>query len=279
LKDPTTDFGLGDLWSLSLPTRQWVALDAGSLPVPPSATQKFGLMLTDPIRRRLLIFTTIPLNQQCKVKSFDLLAEDWDATMDNPGGVLPFGRAHPSVVYDPVQDRVLMFGGTASGGPTNELWQLTLTGRPTWTLLAPSGTPPAGRARAAAVYDSIGNRLVIHGGEGASPGVATETWVCDFSGSPSWQPLNPSGEPPLPLFANETNAFALYDPLRERMVVVAPETLGVRQGAWALSLGASPAWTHLELGGPSPSARIGVAAVYDARRDAAVMFGGRTAGL
>jgi hypothetical protein len=132
-----------------------------------------------------------------------------------------------------------MFGGfNTSFGPlyfTNEIWALSLSGTPTWSLLTPTGTPPDGRNHAAAVYDVLNDRLVVFGGIiYNSPGVATDVWACNFGGSPAWQALNPIGSPPVHVFSGEANATAIYDPSRQQMVVIAPNALRVRDGAWDL---------------------------------------------
>src|SRR4029078_12770439 len=66
-------------------------------------------------------------------------------TQLTPAGAPPSGRFVPSMIYDPVRDRLLVFGGT-SAGPTyyNEVWQLALSGTPTWSLVTTAGTPPSG---------------------------------------------------------------------------------------------------------------------------------------
>jgi hypothetical protein len=275
--------GYADTWSLSLASPQWTKIYP-AVPIPGGVTssQLYGNMVLDPIRNRLLQFETL-LGYQCQVYPLYL---GNPAPVVDVGGVIPFGRRYPSIVYDSIRDRVLMFGGSdtnrVAGYYKNEIQALSLSGTPTWSVITPSGTPPAGRDHAAAVYDSIGDRLVIYGGTNPdSPGVGTETWVCNFAGSPTWQKLDPAGEPPPPAFGGVSGvsaAVAMYDPLRQRMLVVSPEATGVREEAWALSLGASPAWTHLSLDGPPASARIGLTAAFDTRRDAVVMFGGRSVG-
>jgi hypothetical protein len=52
-------------------------------------------------------------------------------------------RERHTAIYDPVRDRMLVFGGCdASLAPLNDVWALSLAGTPVWTHLAPSGTPP-----------------------------------------------------------------------------------------------------------------------------------------
>src|SRR5262249_21973435 len=51
----------------------------------------------------------------------------------------PTTREGHSAIYDPVRDRMVVFGGFGGGfyfnHLTNDVWALSLTGRPTWTQL------------------------------------------------------------------------------------------------------------------------------------------------
>src|SRR5437762_8982329 len=86
-----------------------------------------------------------------------------------PLGTPPPPRVGHLAVYDPVRDRMLVFGGERSPAPQtivalNDVWELTLGGTPTWTQLLPSGAPPSPRWLVAGAYDSGADRLLVFGG-------------------------------------------------------------------------------------------------------------------
>jgi len=86
-----------------------------------------------------------------------------------PLGTLPVARRTLTSVYDPLRNRMVVFGGwDANGNETtsflNDTWALSLSQPPLWTQLAPTGGPPTGRDAMAAVYDPLGDRLVVFGG-------------------------------------------------------------------------------------------------------------------
>ena len=84
-----------------------------------------------------------------------------------PGTPKPSGRSGATAIYDPVRDRMVVFGGAYNDGSDHfltEVWSLSLTGTPSWTLLIPTGTPPAGRTEHSAIYDPVRDRMVIFGG-------------------------------------------------------------------------------------------------------------------
>ena len=52
------------------------------------------------------------------------------------------GRTETSAVYDPVRDRMVVFGGADSTHALSDAWALTLDDSPAWTPVG-SGTPPS----------------------------------------------------------------------------------------------------------------------------------------
>src|SRR5262245_3235693 len=70
----------------------------------------------------------------------------------------PSPRKGHTAIYDPVADRMIVFGGEGLNGQGqevlfNETWALDFCTLQ-WTLLPTQGTPPCGRADHAAVYDN-----------------------------------------------------------------------------------------------------------------------------
>src|SRR5207237_7062119 len=104
-------------------------------------------------------------------------------------------------------EQLVMYGGTSGG--VNEL---TLDGPPTWTLL--SGTP-RGRFAASAIYDSLGDRMVVFGGYHWLGPDLSETLVRDFGTSDQWATLPLA--PPVP--TPRSDHTAIYDPGGQRMII------------------------------------------------------------
>jgi hypothetical protein len=67
----------------------------------------------------------------------------------------PAARVQHAAIYDPVRNRMLVFGGLAGSSLKNEVWELSLAGTPTWKLLSVAGTPPSARRGASAIYDPV----------------------------------------------------------------------------------------------------------------------------
>jgi len=119
----------------------------------------------------------------------------------------------PTVIYDPVRDRLLVFGGSGPGPVFyNDVWQLTLSGTRAWSLVATAGTRPAGRYAHRALYDPVRDRMVVYGGENGSTKF-TDLWALTLSGTPTWTQLQAVGKPPAPHLPG-----AVYDPVADRAV-------------------------------------------------------------
>jgi len=85
----------------------------------------------------------------------------------------PGGRWGSSAVYDPIRDRMVVFGGgngDQCGLPPNNsslcegTWALAFSGTPMWTQLSPAGRVPLARSGHTAVYDAARDRMVVFGG-------------------------------------------------------------------------------------------------------------------
>ncbi len=95
------------------------------------------------------------------------------------------GRSLHSMVWDPQNNTVLVFGGVNSQGLHNDLWSYNPNSGQ-WTQLTPStnatstdcsGSSPAPRASAAMVWDSIDNEVLIYGGIGANHTFLSDLWA------------------------------------------------------------------------------------------------------
>jgi hypothetical protein len=80
-----------------------------------------------------------------------------------PAGNPPSGRYYHSAIYDPLRDRMVMFGGF-DGSYHNDVWALALAGSLEWSALAPAGMPPTERIYHTAIYDPLRDRSVVFGG-------------------------------------------------------------------------------------------------------------------
>ena len=101
----------------------------------------------------------------------------WTNLIANGAAGSPGCRASFSGVYDPTNNRMIIYGGNSDFGIDNpdfdfvaygDVWVLAnangLGGVPTWTQLHPKGFQPVGRIGHTAYYDAVDNKMGIFGG-------------------------------------------------------------------------------------------------------------------
>jgi hypothetical protein len=175
-----------------------------------------------------------------------------------PRGPSPFG-----MVYDPVTETVLMFGGGGSSSAFGDTWEWN--GRTkTWTQLFPS-TSPSPRLTFLA-YDALTKNVVLFGGEnGVYYG---DTWTWD---GVTWTQQFPANSP-----SARTRQAIAYDASLGEVILFGGTT------APPSSLNDTWGWngnTWKRFTPPNqPSARYVSSMVFDPLSDGLVLFGGETAG-
>jgi hypothetical protein len=156
-----------------------------------------------------------------------------------------------------------LFAATASGQETGPwIWQ---------PVVPVDGPAPPPRSAGTAVFDPVGRRLVIFGGE-SDQGFLNDVWAFDLL-TRVWSELATTGEKPEP----RLGANAVYDPNGHQMVLWAGQQ-GSRffDDTWALDLQRLE-WSNLSPPpGARPQARYGAGAVFDPLERAMVQFAGFT---
>jgi len=131
-----------------------------------------------------------------------------------PSGSVPAVRSHHMGAYDPVSNKLIIYGGEslaggqlcglAAGGCLFDTWVLSnangLGGVPTWTMLSPTGQPTQTHD-GSAFYDPASQRLILFGGQTTAAVDTNAVSVlsnASGAGQPNWQQLSLSGNLPQP---------------------------------------------------------------------------------
>ncbi len=127
-----------------------------------------------------------------------------------------------------------------------------------------------------AVYDDVGNRILLFGGWNGQS-YFNDLWALDPTvGSEAWARIDPAGS--LPPARGQHSA--ILDSWNHRMIVFGGR--GRLQGfndVWALDLTAgAEAWTELTPSGAPPSPRRWHTAIYDHNNQRMIVFGGSSGG-
>ena len=237
----------------------------------------------DPARDRVLVFGGVgaagdSTRDVTGVWALDLATASWESLAVT--GPEPPPRDSHSAIYVSAADEMILFGGGGDGGLLNDAWALTLGDEPQWRLIQAAGTPPSPRARHSAIYDPVGNRMVIFGGASYFGEMTNDVWALSLGSAPEWTQLEPSGTPP----SARAGHRAVYDPVRRSMLVFGGYQSGDKpygSDLWEMTLSGAPEWHQIAALGSSPGGRFAPDLVFDGRKQRIVLCGGteRAAGL
>ena len=154
------------------------------------------------------------------------------------------------------------------------LWSVSEDVRPEWKQLETGLVPLF--PRTALILDAPRNRLIgFQPASGtASFPVPAAVWQLDLNTLPlRWHMLSTAGAVPTTRYLT---ASAIFDPIRQRMVVYANGQPGPDEavGIFTLSLQGTPTWSDLIPSGTAPTGRRYAQVAYDPFRDRMLVYGG-----
>jgi hypothetical protein len=202
---------LGDLWVLRLTgTPTWGRL-SWTCEVGPS--RRYATMVYDPPRDRLLVFggeddfNEIHNDVMALALSGDACWEPLETE-----GTPPSPRVFHGAVYDPIRDRMLVFGGGDQTGLRGDLWALDLAGTPRWSRVNDDGPR---QELSTLVYDPVRDQLVVSCGDYDT----AQVWGCLLSQGSAWYYLDQycCGRDDFTPGRRIVHA-SIYDPVRDAVV-------------------------------------------------------------
>lgn len=187
----------------------------------------------------------------------------------------PSARYGSAMVYDPVLQKAIFFGGGYQEGASyqlfNDMWLYDLTTN-LWTEINPTVKPSA-RSGHMMVYDSTNHKTILFGGFVRDVGLMSDTWIYD-SQTNQWTEVFPTNQP------TDTQSQAMYyDSNAQRIILfggyqdISPHL----SETWEYNY-SDNSWTELN---PlsNPSGRYGSKIVYDPINQRAILFGGRATSI
>lgn len=202
----------------------------------------------------------------------------WTALATSGSGPL----ADSAAIWVEELDSVVMFGGRTGEEANTAVNALSVINVATdeWSSTTPPGSPTA-RFAHTAVYDPVGERMLVFGGTRNWNNGLNDTWSLDLSSGlagATWEELDPAGAAPQARYDHA----AAYLPAQNWMVVFG----GTRNGStrlddvFALDLGTEPpTWRELDpTGTRSPAGVTMVTGAWSDVGDMAVFYGGDIAG-
>ena len=248
-----------DVWVNPSPyTGDWEALvPAGTPPV----ARIRHTAIADPLRGRMIVFGG------SRFAPTVMLDDLWSLSFATPNvwspvvaaGTAPSPRRGHSAIYDPVGDRMIVFGGRDASTVFNDTWTLSMSSPETWAPLAAVGPSPPPMHEHTAIYDPVANRMIVVGGV-TTP---TSTWALSLTGTPTWTEIAPG----TPSVHEHT---AVYDPTWHRMIVFGGSTNTL---VWELSM-TTDQWRVLDAEGTTLYRWFGHTALLDPDLKRMIVFAG-----
>jgi hypothetical protein len=185
------------------------------------------------------------------------------------GVIGPSARCLPSLVYDPINERTMLFGGSIDDRELGDTWVFDWA-TAEWSEMTFENSPSA-RHSAGIVYDSTHEVIILYGGyNGTSP--SSDLWVFDCV-TEEWAETPPEDSPSVRM-----SHAMVYDVDSEKVIVFSgygPEG-AEDDDTWAYDYPTN-SWqemTPLD----SPHARYGAGCYYDDSSGSMVIFGGNSHG-
>jgi len=263
--DATYPYYKNDLWCYDPVSNTWTNPAPGD--TLPSARSNHA-MVWDPVRNQVIMFGGDDGSYKNDLWCYDPVSNTW--TNPAPSGTLPSARGYHAMVWDPVRNQVIMFGGFDATYPyyKNDLWCYDPVSN-TWTNPAPGGTLPSARYGHAMVWDPVRNQVIMFGGNTASD-YKNDLWCYDPV-SNTWTVKTPVSSPSARIYH-----AMVWDGSRAIMFGGYGTSPTYKNDLWCYDP-AGNTWTNPAPGGTLPSARSGHAMVWDPVRNQVIMFGGSDA--
>jgi len=134
---------LDDTWAYDPAANKWTRLQPQGEQPPARA---WHTMVYDPVGHKVILFGGSALGSNGPLDdtwAYDPAVNTW--TRLHPSGGQPMARAWPAMVYDPVDRRMMLFGGVGLDGYLRDAWAYDPAAN-TWTKLAGNGSTPHGGA-------------------------------------------------------------------------------------------------------------------------------------
>ncbi len=164
-----------------------------------------------------------------------------------------------STIYDPLGNRMIIFGGRTESGITNAMYSLNLANS-SWSEIIPSaGSLPSARYTANAYYDINNNSMIIWSGQGNAGALYNDVWIFSLSSNTwnrIWPDSNLSGAP-----LRRYGTASMFEPVSGKITTYAGFTsIGRFEDTWTFDVN-SMNWTE-RTNTPHPPKRCLHAGVY-----------------
>lgn len=181
--------------------------------------------------------------------------------INNSQILTPPARWGHDMIYDPVNQKIILFGGYGTSGILDDLWIYDYQEK-SWIELYPVNNPPARHSHKLA-YCPENQKIILFGGYGRNNAL-NDMWSYDYSAN-NWQELNPENSPS----PRMSHAMA-YDSFNNKLILFSG--YGVNADTWVFDYD-SNLWVE-KFPTDHPTSRYGHTFIYDSYSQLCILFGG-----
>ncbi len=226
----------------------------------PPAARSFHVAAYDAPRQRMVMFSGY--NGSWLNDTWELSLGAAPAWTQLTGSTPPPPRNLAAVAIDTARERMMVFGGWEESTQTyyHDTWAFSLASSAGWSQVAASSYPP-GRREISMIYDPIGDRLVLFGGNDGT--FRYDSWSLDLAPGGNWSPIGATGSVPSGRYGHAS----YYDPVGHNLFIFGGNSFEQHlNDLYRLNLSGPPQWTDV-LGPPPPPPPSNHAPVIDDVRD------------
>lgn len=250
---------LDDTWFYDFKTKIWTQV---SLELKPSARWTHA-MVYDSSNEKMILFGGY--NESGCLNDtwvFDLTDNSWkEMKPENT----PSPRHTHTMVYDPDNQKVILFGGNSWGAQQRDMWTYDYQSNQ-WDQIIPDLSPPSKSIHAMSL-DSDNRKIILFGGYGAYDSITDDTWVYDISNN-TWEEMSSISKPN----ARFGHTMAYDAHIKKTILFGGSSNDGSMEDTWVYDL-SSDNWVKVDpLNRPDP--RYLHSMVYHPNNQFLILFGG-----
>lgn len=179
-----------DVWAFDVEAETWSKLETTG--TPPVARYGTSAVI-DPVADTLIISHGFASGRFDDTFALDLNTNEW---RDISPETRPLRRCLHESIFDPVSNKMILFGGCSSGSgpcPQGDLWSFDPAAG-TWTEIKPEGEIPSARSNPSLVADTDG-KTWLFGGRDDAGAFNGELWLLDPA-TGRWEKSEEHNAPP-----------------------------------------------------------------------------------
>jgi N-acetylneuraminic acid mutarotase len=204
---------MSDVWSFDPKTNKWEKIKPTGFITEKYSTRDYVYI---PSERAIYVWADNAEEKISKMFIYDIEKKEWSKV--TPIGETPTIAGQRTINYDPMNNRILLFGGyfwsPEKAGVLNDLYSYDLKSKE-WTRLKTKGVEAPRLKNALSFLDVANSRIIIFGGMTSTETPNTDLFSFNYSTN-TWEKIETQGDAPP---GGEKN-YGTFDEKGKRLIVI-----------------------------------------------------------